>query len=101
MRAQPVTIKGRAARRRATRRQGRSLRSGLGGALVAGVALLALGVQDATPAPLADLLDTRPTRVLADAHEVGQPDESAVPSTPTPTDAPPTSVTLTAADPEA
>jgi hypothetical protein len=72
-----VTETGRAARRRAARRQGgRSLRAGLGGALVAGVALFALGLQDATPAPLADLLDTSRTRSVADQHPVEEPKDN-------------------------
>ncbi len=88
MRAQPVRHGGRAARRQAERRDAagsssrslRGLRSGLGGALVAGVALFALGLQDATPAPLADLFDTSRTRAVADAHEV-EPEETTAPST--------------------
>jgi parallel beta-helix repeat protein len=68
-----VTDTGRAARRRAARRKGRPLQAGLGGALVAGVALFALGLQDATPAPLADLFDTSRTRAVADQHAVEQP----------------------------
>jgi len=68
-----VTDTGRAARRRAARRKGRPLQAGLGGALVAGVALFALGLQDATPAPLADLFDTSRTRSVADQHPVEAP----------------------------
>lgn len=101
MRAQPVRHGGRAARRRAERRDAaretarsggrtrRGLRSGLGGALVAGVALLALGLQDATPAPLADLFDTSRTRAVADAQDVpDEPEESAEPSAPPTSDEP-------------
>ncbi|MGI5125271.1 right-handed parallel beta-helix repeat-containing protein [Pseudonocardia sp. CA-107938] len=73
MRAQRVTDTGRAARRRAARRKGRSLQAGLGGAVVAGVALFALGLQDATPAPLAELFDTSRTRAVADQQEAEQP----------------------------
>lgn len=87
MPAQPVTNRGRAARRRAAHRPGRSLRSGLGGALVAGVALLALGLQDATPAPLAALFDSSRTRAVADAQDVEEPAQTADPTT----SAPPTS----------
>jgi len=68
-----VTDTGRAARRRAARHKGRSLQAGLGGALVAGIALFALGLQDATPAPLADLFDTSRTRSVADQQAVEEP----------------------------
>lgn len=68
-----MTDTGRAARRRAARHKGRPLQAGLGGALVAGVALFALGLQDATPAPLADLFDTSRTRSVADQHPVEEP----------------------------
>lgn len=71
MRAQRVTKPGRAAHRRVARRPGRGLRSGLAGALVAGLVMVALGLQDATPGPLAALLDSR-TRPLADQQAVQQ-----------------------------
>lgn len=90
MRAQRVTTHGRSARRRAERQRHRPLHSALGGALVAGGLLLALGLQDATPAPLAALLDSSRALPVADQRDATDPPSaSAAPTSDPATTTPP------------